>query len=183
MFFCYILSFHFSFQDITLSGLSFLLQTCYLQVSEAFSTACLWQETKLFASPLSQGVQIKGNKRTCKLCLFPHEKRPLKQTGSAMNITKEYGSTGCIDCLASKDEWQCPLNQQTLAMELTQLRPCRQCLFGCFFSIIVINSSNTWTETEIWLDLITFISDLPALIPICFLLFFFFSYFLDKQQC
>lgn len=58
--FCsYILSFHFSFQDIILSGLSLFLQTCYLQVREAFSTACLWQETKLFASPLSKGMQIK----------------------------------------------------------------------------------------------------------------------------
>lgn len=59
--FCtYVLSFHLSFQDIILSSLSLFLQTCYLQVSMAFSTACLWQETKLFASPLSQGMQIKG---------------------------------------------------------------------------------------------------------------------------
>lgn len=153
--FCiYILSFHFTFQDIILSGLSFFLQTCYLQVSVAFSTACLWQETKLFASPLS--LSGDANKRACKLCLFPHEKRSLKQTGSAMKI-KEYESTGCCkDCLASKAEWQCPLNQQTLTMDITQPRLSRQCLFGCFFPIILITCSNAWTETEIFLDLAYF---------------------------
>lgn len=35
----YILSFHFSFQEIITKGSSFILQKCYLQVSMAFSTA------------------------------------------------------------------------------------------------------------------------------------------------
>lgn len=145
-----VLSFHFSLQDIILSGLSLFLQTCYLQVILAFSTACLWQETKLFASPLSQGMQVKG----CKLCLFHPEKRSLKQTGSAMNIIKEYESTGCcIGCLPSKAEWQCPLYQQTFTRDLTQPRPSRKSLFGCFSSIIVVNCSNAWTENEILLNL------------------------------
>lgn len=123
-----------------------------------------------------------ANKRTCKLCLFLHEKRSLKQTGSAMNIAKEYRSTGCfVDCLPSKAERQCPLYQQTLTMGLSQARPSRQCLFRCFFSIIVIYCSNTWTETEILLDLAYFYLRTPQTASNLFSLILLFLYFLDKQ--